>query len=120
MKKIIMLLAVALFSFGSMNAQRQNQGGRPRMSVEQQVATLKKELNLTDEQTTKVTALYTEFQKQRTAATAENRDSMRVASQKLEKDVQALLTEEQKALYTKMQEQRKAARGGGKTGTKNK
>ena len=51
--KLAVLVLVALLGFGSASAQRN--GGRRKMSVEQQVSNLKKELNLTDEQTEKWT-----------------------------------------------------------------
>ena len=56
MKKMVLLVAVALMGCGLAKAQQRG-GGRPQMSVEDQVKNLKKELNLTDDQTQKVTAL---------------------------------------------------------------
>lgn len=50
---LAVLVLVALLGFGSASAQRN--GGRRKMSAEQQVSNLKKELNLTDEQTEKGT-----------------------------------------------------------------
>lgn len=107
MKKLFIMALIAVCGFGSMSAQG---GGRQRMSVEEQVSNLKKELNLTDEQTEKVTALYTEFHKKMKEAGRESRETMRSEREKLDKSVEALLTDEQKAAFEKMQANR---RGGG-------
>lgn len=67
MKKLTVLALVAILGFGCASAQR-NGGGRRQMSVEQQVSNLKKELNLTDKQTEKITVLYTDFKKKMKSA----------------------------------------------------
>ena len=76
------------------------------MSVEQQVSNLKKELNLTDEQTAQVTVIYTDFEKQMKSAGETSREQMRSQREELEKQVQALLTDEQKKLYQEMKTKR--------------
>ncbi|MGN0281907.1 MAG: Spy/CpxP family protein refolding chaperone [Prevotella sp.] len=99
MKKIVLVAAIALFSFGSMSAQR---GGKQRMTPEEQVERMSKELNLTSDQKKKITALYTDFQKKREAAGQDSREQMRTEREKLNKEVNALLTDEQKKKFESM------------------
>lgn len=54
MRKTILIAAMMVLCLGSMSAQR---GGQQRMTVEQQVENLTKELNLTEEQQKQVTAI---------------------------------------------------------------
>lgn len=110
MKKMVLLVAVALMGCGLANAQQRG-GGRPQMSVEDQVKNLKKELNLTDDQTQKVTALYTDFEKKMKEAGQGSREQMRAQREKLNQQVEALLTDEQKKVFQEKQAQR---RGPGK------
>lgn len=70
-----------------------------------------KELNLTDDQTQKVTALYTEFEKKMKEAGQGSREQMRTQREKLNQQVEALLTDEQKKVFQEKQAQR---RGSGK------
>lgn len=106
MKKTVLLVAIVLLGFGNMFAQRG--GGHPRMSVEERVNNLKKELSLTDEQTKQVTALYTDFQKKMQSSTEQSsREQMRSEREKLNKQIEELLTDEQKKALQKMQSQRK-------------
>ncbi|MGM9703565.1 MAG: Spy/CpxP family protein refolding chaperone [Prevotella sp.] len=99
MKKIVLAAAIALFGFGSMSAQR---GGKQRMTPEEQVTRMAKELNLTSDQQKKITALYTDFQKKREAAGQDSREQMRAEREKLNKNVRALLTEEQQKKFDSM------------------
>lgn len=114
MKKLIVLTAVALLGFGSLSAQRT--GGHQRLTVEEQVGNLKKELNLTDEQTEKITVLYTDYRKKMQEAGEGSREKMRGEREKLDKQVEALLTDEQKTAFQKMRQQR---RGPGRGQKKN-
>lgn len=111
MKKLAVLVLVALLGFGSASAQRN--GDRRQMSVEQKVSNLKKELNLTDEQTAKVTVLYTDFEKKVKSAGENSREQMKSEREELEKQVQALLTDEQKKTYQEMQAKRSGGKGKG-------
>lgn len=109
-----MILAVAvLMGVGSMSAQRG--GGRQKMTVEQQVANMTKELNLTADQQKKITAIYTDFEQKRKAGAEVSREQMRAERQELDKQVNAVLTDTQKAKYEEM---KKARRGGGNRGKK--
>lgn len=109
MKKAILLSAVALLSFSSVNAQRGN--GRQRMTVEERVDNLKKELCLTDSQATKITVLYTDFQKERKNGGDISREQMRSRREELNKQIEGVLSDEQKAKYRNMQTQRKGGQG---------
>lgn len=108
MKKIMILAVAVLMGVGSISAQRG--GVRPRMTVEQQVANMTKELDLTADQQKKITAIYTDFEQKRKAGAEVSREQMRAERQELNKQVNAVLTDTQKAKYEKM---KKARRGGG-------
>lgn len=113
MRKMVLLAFVAVLGLGSVAAQQRN-GGRPRMSVEEQVNRLKNELKLTDEQTKKVTALYTDFQKKQDEKSKDeqpSREQMRSEREKLNKEIESLLTDEQKKTFKQMQNRQ---RGGGR------
>lgn len=114
MKRIVLMAALALLGTGSISAQRG--GGRPRMTVEQQVNQLKQELNLTSDQVKKVTALYTDHQKKMEGAGEKSREQMRSERENLNKQVEALLTDKQKTAFREMQARQ---RGQGKA-SKNK
>lgn len=108
MKKIVVIAAIAIMGFGSMSAQR---GGGKRMSVEEQVATMTKELNLTADQQKKITALYTDFQKKRTENSQTSREQMRTERDNLNKQVKAVLTTDQQKKFDELMQKR---RGGGR------
>lgn len=114
MKKLVVCALLAFCGLGTMAAQQRGgqhrEGGRPRMSVEEQVNNLKKELKLTDDQTKKVTALYTDFQKKMEKSEQGSREQMRAEREKLNKQVETLLTDDQKKTFRTMQANR---RGGG-------
>ncbi|MGM9798856.1 MAG: hypothetical protein ACI3ZY_15010 [Parabacteroides sp.] len=110
MKKWIVLVAAMLLSLGNVSAQQRG-GGRQQMSVEEQVSNLKKELSLTDEQTEKVTTLYTDFQKKMQAG---DREQMRTEREKLNTQIEALLTDEQKAAFQKSKTQMQGRGGSGR------
>ena len=63
MKKIIVIALAVLLGAGTMSAQRG--GGHQRMSVENRVAQMTKELDLTPDQQKKITAIYTEAEAKR-------------------------------------------------------
>ncbi|MGM9760739.1 MAG: Spy/CpxP family protein refolding chaperone [Parabacteroides sp.] len=108
MKKLIVLLGVALLTGGMNDLVAQNRGGRPqRMSVEEQVSSMKKELSLTDEQTEKVTALFTEFQKKREGQQGRpSREQMQADRQEMEKQLATILDEKQLQAYQAMRTQK--------------
>lgn len=112
MKKILIVAFALLIGAGTMSSQ-QGGGGRQRMTVEQTVANMTKELNLTDEQQKQVTAIYTEFEnKRKGGGNAEvTRKQMQAEREALDKQVTALLTDEQKKKFESMKQARK---GGGR------
>lgn len=100
-------IATQVMFMGNIVAQR-NQGGRPpRMTVEQQVNQMKTELKLTDEQTAKVTALFTEFQKKREGQGRPSREEMAKEREEMTKQLATILNEEQLKAYQQMRPQRK-------------
>lgn len=99
MRKYVLFALVAWLSLGSISAQRSNNEGHRRLTVTEQVERLKKDLKLTDEQTAKVTTLYTEFEKKMKEAGEGAREKMREERQKLNKNIEAILTDEQKAAF---------------------
>ncbi|MGM9734083.1 MAG: hypothetical protein ACI3YT_08200 [Prevotella sp.] len=109
MKKIMILAVAVLMGVGSMSAQRG--GGRQKMTVEQMVNNMAKELDLTADQQKKITAIYTDFEQKRKSGAETSREQMRADRQELDKQVNAVLTDAQKAKYEEM---KKARRGGGK------
>ena len=109
MKKILFLALAVMIGAGTMSAQRS--GGRQRMTVEQTVEGLTKELSLTAEQQKKITAIYTDFDNKRKQNTDMSREQMQAERDKLDKQVSALLTDEQKKKFETMKQSR---RGGGK------
>lgn len=110
MKKIMMMALAAMLCVGSMSAQRPE--GRGRMSVEDRVAGLKKQLGLNDEQTAQVKAIMEDFGAQ-ARKNMENREKMsreemraQMMAQRdsLNSKIEKVLNDKQKAAYKKMQE----------------
>ncbi|MGM9779304.1 MAG: Spy/CpxP family protein refolding chaperone [Prevotella sp.] len=109
-----MIIAV-LVLMGAISTFAQRGGGRQRMTVEEQVANMHKELNLTSSQQKKLTALYQDFNNKRQENTQMSREQMRTERENLDKQVSALLTDTQKK---KFEEMKKARRGGGRGNNK--
>ncbi|MFZ0430100.1 MAG: hypothetical protein WAO20_18425 [Acidobacteriota bacterium] len=124
----VVLFAMAAFLFLS-SAQLFGQGpprGR-RMSLEDQLTNLQKQLNLTDQQVTQVKSILEDRQarlmkmresRQGMERTEENREAMRSEMDALNKDTEAqlskVLSEEQMKQYREMRQQRsRRMRGGG-------
>lgn len=110
MKKYVLVAIVALLTFGSISAQQNRERRRP--TVEERVERLKKDLNLTDEQTKKVIALYTDFEKKMKEAGEGVRGKMHEERQKLNASIEAVLNDEQKATFKARQERRRNAQRG--------
>ena len=100
MKKIFIIALVLLLGSGTMAAQRQ------RMTVEDRVARMAKQLSLTEEQQKKITAIYTDFESKRNKGERPTREQMREEMKKVEQQVNEVLTDEQKAKYEKMKKAR--------------
>jgi len=98
------------------------QGGRQRLSPEDQAKQLQTQLKLSDDQTTKITTILktqsTKMDSVRTAANGD-RDAMRTAMGPLRKasndQIKAILTPDQAAAWQKMMDERRAQmqQGGG-------
>ncbi|MBI2428025.1 MAG: hypothetical protein HYV29_04395 [Ignavibacteriales bacterium] len=85
-----------------------------RMTTEERVANLKKELTLTDEQAAKVTAILKESEKKREAAfdkSGDDREARRAQMTALMEEtdtkIAALLTKEQKKKYEELKKERR-------------
>lgn len=120
MKKIML---ICCFLVG-ITAVSRAQGGGMRMSAADRVKAMKESLKLTDDQTSKITAIYEAQTKSmdslRTAGG--DRSAMRPMMQATNDKVKALLTAEQAAAWQKMMDERRARmqNGGGGGGTPQK
>jgi Spy/CpxP family protein refolding chaperone len=100
----VVALCTAALSTVPMMAQGGG-GGRMRMSPEARVAAIDKAVTLTDDQKTKITAIYTEDQKkmQDMMASGEDRSTMMPKMQAMRADentkIKALLTDDQKPKF---------------------
>jgi len=118
MKKFLLMCCFLI----GITAVSRAQGGGMRRSPEEQAKNLQTQLKLTDDQTTKITAIYkdqaTKRDSIRTAANGD-RDAMRSAMMPLIKStsdkVKAILTPEQATAYDKMMQERmdRMRNGGG-------
>ena len=108
MKKIIVLALAVLLGAGTMSAQH---GGRPqRMSMEDRVAQMAKELDLTEEQQKKIVAIYTDFWQKPKEGERPTREQMRAEFEKIDKQVTAVLTKTQQKKYEEMKQARQNRR----------
>ncbi|TWR25964.1 periplasmic heavy metal sensor [Mucilaginibacter achroorhodeus] len=115
MKKIMMICLLVLGVSAVSHAQ-----GRMRMSPEERVKQMKEKLNLTDDQTTKITAIYQAQAKSMDSlrnAGGDMRSQMRPMMQATNDKVKAILTPEQAAAWQKEMDERRARmqNGGGQS-----
>ena len=103
MKKIIIMALAVLWGAGTMSAQR---GGQQRMSTENRVARMTKQLNLTEEQQQKITAIYKDFESKRKEGERPNREKMMEEMKKVDEQVNSVLTDEQKKIYEELKQAR--------------
>ena len=108
MKKIIVFALAVLLGAGTMSAQRG--GGHQRMSVEDRVAQMAKELDLTADQQKKITAIYTEFNSKRKTGERPTREQMRTEMEQIDKQVTAVLTKTQQKKYEELKQARQNRR----------
>jgi len=130
MKKLMMICGLMLGIAGFANAQQQGGGqGRMMMKPEDRVKQLDEKLKLSDDQKTKLTAVFTEqaetMKKMREEMQGGDRDAMREKMQKMRADndakVNAVLTDDQKKTYetwqkeqrAEMEKRRQGGQGGG-------
>ncbi len=114
---VTIVCALVLFSAAAAQAQP------PRMSVDEQIKQLEKELKLTAEQSKAIKEILTEQQKERQTLREQSqgdreamREKMKAIREKADNKILALLNDEQKALYTKMIKERASRRPGGGPG----
>lgn len=115
---------VALFSAAMCTVPMMAQGGGGggmRMTPEQRVANLDKAVGLTDDQKTKITAIYTEDQKKMQDLFQSQDPDMRTKMQAMRADentkIKALLTDDQKPKYDAyLASMPQGRRGGGGNG----
>lgn len=118
MKKIMM---ICLFVLG-VSAVSHAQGGRMRMSPEDRVKQMKESLKLTDDQATKITAIYQAQAKSMDSlrnAGGDMRSQMRPMMQATNDKVKAILTGEQAAAWQKEMDERRARMQNGGGGQSN-
>ena len=116
MKKFLLMCCFLL----GITAVSRAQGGGQRMSPEDRAKQMQTQLKLTDDQTTKVTAILkvqaTKMDSIRTAANGD-RSAMRTAMGPLREttntQIKAILTPEQATAYQKMQDEMRARMQGG-------
>ncbi|MEN0053481.1 MAG: hypothetical protein AAGC65_07415 [Mucilaginibacter sp.] len=124
MKKILLMCCFLI----GISAASHAQGGRMRRSPEEMAKGLQTQLKLTDDQTTKITAIYkdqaTKMDSVRTAANGD-RAAMREAMMPMRKatneKVKAVLTPEQATAFDKWQQEMadRMRQGGGGGGSQN-
>ncbi|MES2267155.1 MAG: hypothetical protein V4520_10360 [Bacteroidota bacterium] len=113
MKKIMMICLFVLGISAVSHAQ-----GRPRMTTADRVKALKENLKLSDDQVTKITAIYDGQMKSMDSlrnAGGDMRTQMRPMMQATNEKVKAVLTPEQAAAWQKQMDEMRAQRqnGGG-------
>jgi protein CpxP len=113
MKKFLLMCCFLL----GITAVSRAQGGGGRMSPEDRVAAMKTNLKLTDDQSTKILAIYKESAVKRDSIrnAGGDREAMRPLMQATNEKVMAVLTDEQKVAYKKMMDEMRARmqQGGG-------
>jgi protein CpxP len=110
MKKLLLMCCVLVGISAVSHAQ-----GRPQRSPADQAAALKTSLALTDDQTAKITAIYTAQAKSRDSLTAAGADraAMRPLMTATTAKVKAVLTPDQAAAFDKQQAERMQRQQGG-------
>lgn len=119
MKKTFLMMLVAMLATVTVQAQPRHHGGQrhdmdPTKFIEMRVDRLDKELNLTPEQKTAITAIYTRQADQMRAAKDRRdgserptREQMRANHDQVKAEVEAVLTAEQKAKFAQMKDERR-------------
>lgn len=117
MKKVLLLGMIALLSAGSLLAQHpQQRGQRRQFSAKDRVEKLQKELNLSEEQTTEITVLFSEFENKMKNSGRSDRQQMRAQMDSLNRGVENIPSFEQKDVYRKMLEESRQRQCGGNHG----
>ncbi|WP_368337597.1 Spy/CpxP family protein refolding chaperone [Parabacteroides merdae] len=101
MRKLIMAMLIAVSMVQTISAQDNNrQRITPQQRTEQRIQKMDEKLSLTDEQKSKIRALYADFNKQKYP-----KEKRKEAMEKLIADITAVLTPEQQVLYKQLQEE---------------
>lgn len=100
MKRMFLVMAIAIVTVFQVCAQDSNRQMTAQQRTEQRIKQMDEQLNLTDEQETKIRELYADFNKQKYP-----REKRREAMEKLTANISLLLTAEQQTLYKQMTEQ---------------
>lgn len=116
MKKLLMICGLMLGIAGFANAQQGGGQGRMMMKPEERVKQLDEKLKLSDDQKTKLTAVFTaqaeSMKKFREEMQGGDRDAMREKMQKMRAEndakVTAVLTDDQKKTYEAWQKEMRA------------
>jgi protein CpxP len=114
MKKLLMVCCLLVSVVSLSKAQGGGQGRGPQMSAADRAKQMQTQLKLTDDQTAKITAIYTEQTAKRDSITKAggDRQAMRPLMQAANEKVQKVLTDDQKAAWKKIMEERMKNRGG--------
>ena len=100
MKRMFLVMAIAIVTVLQVSAQDNNRQMTAQQRTEQRIKQMNEKLNLTDEQETKIRELYADFNKQKYP-----REKRKEAMEKLTADISLLLTAEQQTIYKQMMEQ---------------
>lgn len=128
MKRLALLFMLVLV--GTTMSMAQNFGGQrmdPEERAKQQTAELKEELQLNEDQSTKLEELFVKSGKESQAMfeamreggdtdRSEMREKMQASREKQQEEVKKILTEEQFTKYEKLMQERRRNRGGGPGG----
>jgi protein CpxP len=119
MKKLLMVCCFVV-SMVSLSKAQGGGGGRQQMSPEDRAKQMQASLKLTDDQTTKVVAIYKEQAAKRDSLmkAGADRQAMRPLMQAANEKIKAILTKDQAEAYEKMQAERmkRMQQGGGMGG----
>ena len=104
------LLLMCCFVIGISAVSRAQGGGGMRMSPEDRVKAMQTQLKLTDDQTSKILAIYKASAAKRDSVrnAGGDREAMRPIMMDANNKIQAILTDDQKAAYKKMMEEMRA------------
>jgi len=110
MKKLALLFILCILASASVFAQKKGKKS-PEARAEKQITRMTEELDLTDEQVTKLRpAIVTRIQKVREAKKAENTANIKAARKEFREVLKATLTEEQFAKYKQLKKERREKR----------
>lgn len=109
MKKLFLVMAIAIVTTLQVSAQDNNNKMTAQQRTEQRIQKMDEKLSLTEDQKTKIRALYADFNKQKYP-----REKRKEAMEKLTADISQVLTAEQQTVYKEMVEQAAAEMKNGK------